>query len=501
MESMEKSYIAIDLKSFYASVECVERGLDPLTTCLVVADPTRTDKTICLAVSAGLKSYGVPGRPRLFEAVQKVREINAERKYKAPDHRFTGKSCFTFELESNPALELDYITAPPRMALYMRYSTDVYKIYLKYIAPEDIHVYSCDEVFMYVTPYLGIYRMTPHELAMTMIRDVLSNTGITATAGIGTNLFLSKVAMDIVAKHMPADKDGVRIAELDERGFREKLWPHTPITDFWSIGGGTAKRLAGLHLFTMGDVAEYSEGFEDSLYKTFGVNAELLIDHSWGWEPCTIDYIKRYVPTTNSLSNGQVLPRPYTFNEAAIIVMEMTDLLTLDLVRKRLVTDQMTLTIGYECLKGADAMAEYKGSVHYDWYGRPVPKHAHGTANLEYKTASTRIITDAVIELYERITDRNLMIRRVIICACNVIPEQELYDKQMYEQLDLFTDYEKRERERLAEEDRLRKEKALQLATLEIKERFGKNAILKGTNFLTGAMTRERNMQIGGHKA
>ena len=498
---MNKTYIAIDLKSFYASVECVERGLDPLTTCLVVADASRTDKTICLAVSPGLKSYGVPGRPRLFEVIQKVKELNNNRKAAAPNHKFTGHSCLTYELNTDPSLELNYITATPQMALYMKYSTEIYKIYLKYIAPEDIHVYSCDEVFIDVTPYLETYHMTPHELAITMIRDVLSKTGITATAGIGTNMYLCKVAMDIVAKHIPADKDGVRIAELDEMSYREQLWSHTPITDFWGIGGGIARRLAGLSLFTMGDIAEYSEYFEDNLYKTFGINAEIIIDHAWGWEPTTIDYIKKYIPETNSLSSGQVLQRPYAYKEAAIIVREMADLLSLDLVRKGFVTDQMTLTIGYECLKDTFSISHYKGSLHYDWYGRPVPKHAHGTVNLEHRTASAKTIIDAVMDLYWNITDPDLLIRRVNICACKIEPEKSLSDAPEYEQLDLFTDYEAREKEQKIEIERQRREKALQLASLEIKQKFGKNAILKGTNFLEGAMTRERNMQIGGHKA
>ena len=499
---MEDSYIAIDLKSFYASVECVERGLDPLTTCLLVADDSRTDKTITLAVSPGLKSYGLPGRPRLFEAKQKVREINAARRFKAPEHRFNGTSFFTYELDSDPSLALDYITAPPRMALYMKYSAEVYRIYLKYVAPEDIHIYSCDEVFMYVTPYLRIYGLTPRELAVTMIHDVLSSTGITATAGIGTNLFLSKVAMDIVAKHMPADRDGVRIADLDEAGYRKQLWSHIPITDFWNVGGGTARRLAGLHLYTMGDVALYSEYCEDSLYRIFGVKAELLIDHAWGWEPCTMASVKSYVPTNNSLSSGQVLTRPYTYAEAGIIVREMTDLLTLDLARKNLITDQMTLTICYEWLKDPEAISAYKGIMHYDHYGRPTPKHAHGTVNLAKKTASTRMITDAVIGLYERITDRSLMIRRVNICACNVVScGPFVKSDEEYVQLDLFTDFEEQEKMRKAEEERLRRETSLQLAELRIKDRYGKNALIKGTNLLEGAMTIKRNNQIGGHKA
>ena len=497
---MDRIYIAIDLKSFYASVECVERDLDPLTTNLVVADRSRTDKTICLAVSPGLKSYGIPGRPRLFEVVQAAKMLNASRRSNAPRGRFSGKSWDTEELAADPSLELDYIVAIPRMALYMKYSTDIYRIYLRYIAPEDILVYSCDEVFMDVTSYLETYRMTAHELAITIVRSIYAETGITATVGIGTNMFLCKVAMDIVAKHMPADADGARIAELDEASFRRKLWSHTPITDFWRIGAGTARRLAGLGLYTMGDIAAFSEKFEDILYKTFGVNAELIIDHAWGWEPCTIEDVRNYKPKDNSISSGQVLMRPYSHDEAAIIVREMTDLLTLDLVRKGLVTDQMVLTINYEHLSEQEAAA-YKGELKADWYGRTAPKHAHGTANLGRQTSSTRLITDAVMELYERITDPDLFVRRVTICACRVIPEKDVVREESYEQLDLFTDYEEVQRERKEEDERLAKEKALQLAELSIKDRYGKNAILKGTNFLDGAMARERNRQVGGHKA
>ncbi len=498
---MEHVYIAIDLKSFYASVECVERRLDPLTTNLVVADNTRTDKTICLAVSPGLKSYGISGRPRLFEVIEAVRLLNAKRRSLAPCCRFTGKSCLVPELAADPALELDYITAVPRMLLYMQYSNRIYGIYLRYIAPEDIHVYSCDEVFIDATKYLTLYHKSAHDLAITMIRDVLAETGITATAGIGTNLFLSKVAMDIVAKHMPADKDGVRIADLDEHSFREKLWDHTPITDFWRVGGGTARRLYNLGLITMGDVARYSELCENQLYKTFGINAELLIDHAWGWEPVTIEYIKQYRPATNSLSSGQVLQRPYSYEECMIIVREMTDLLSLDLVRKQLVTDQLVLYIGYEAIKDPELLRTYKGELHLDYYGRITPKHATGTANLHRPTASTQLLTSAVTGLYEAIVNPHLLIRRVNICACRVVPESSVKLHPEYEQLDLFTDFDALERARQEEEFRMEKEKALQLATLQIKERFGKNAILKGTNFLEGAMTRQRNQWIGGHKA
>ena len=498
---MEHAYIAIDLKSFYASVECVERGLDPLTTNLVVADNTRTDKTICLAVSAGLKTYGLPGRPRLFEVIQAVRQLNAERRSHAPQRRFTGRSYLVPELEADPSLELDYITAVPRMLLYMQYSTRIYGIYLRYVAPEDIHVYSCDEVFIDATQYLKLYNKSAHDLAITMIRDVLAETGITATAGIGTNLFLSKVAMDIVAKHMPADKDGVRIADLDERIFRESLWDHTPITDFWRIGGGTARRLYKLGLVTMGDIARYSEYGESHLYKTFGINAELLIDHAWGWEPVTIECIKQYRPATNSLSSGQVLQRPYSYDECMIIIREMTDQLALDLVRGRLVTDQLVLYIGYECIRDPELLKDYKGELHLDYYGRITPKHANGTANIHRYTSSSRLLTSAVLRLYKAVVDPQLLIRRVNICACRVVPEASVKVQPRYEQLDLFTDFDEIERAVQEEDLRLQKEKALQLAALKIKEKYGKNSLLKGTDFLEGAMARQRNQWIGGHKA
>ncbi len=496
-----RTYIAIDLKSFYASVECVDRKLDPLVTNLVVADASRTDKTIVLAVSPGLKKYGLPGRPRLFEVVQAAKAINASRRAQLKGRDFSGSSTFTNELDADPSLALDYIVATPRMSLYMKFSTDIYRIYLKYIAPEDILVYSCDEVFMDVTAYLDTYHMTAHELTLTIIRDVLKQTGITATAGIGSNMFLCKVAMDIEAKHMAADSDGVRIAELDERSFREKLWSHTPITDFWRIGPGIARRLEKLGLRTMGDVAQYSEKFEDNLYKVFGVNAELIIDHAWGWEPCTIEDTRNYRPASNSISSGQVLMRPYAHDEAGIVVREMTDALTLDLVRKGLVTDQMVLTLGYESVKDPSDLKDYDGEITLDWYGRYTPKHAHGTANISRQTSSTRLITEAVMELFEKITDPNLMIRRINVCANNVVSEQEAASKEKYEQLDLFSDPEESERERLAEDELLEKEKALQKATLNIKTKYGKNAILKGTNFLDGSTARERNRQVGGHKA
>ena len=498
---MNRVYIAIDLKSFYASVECVERGLDPLDTNLVVADESRTEKTICLAVSPSLKAYGIPGRARLFEVVQAAKSINADRRFYAPSRSFTGKSFLAGELAKDPSLELDYIVAKPRMAYYMKYSTDIYKIYLKYVSADDIQVYSVDEVFMDVTQYLRTYKMTPRQLASTIMKDVLEQTGITATAGIGTNLYLAKVAMDVMAKHIPADENGARIAELDEMSYRRELWSHRPVTDFWRVGSGTAKKLSRLGLYTMGDVAAYSEYGEDTLYKIFGVNAELLIDHAWGWEPCTIDYIKQYKPQSNSLSMGQVLQRPYAHDEAGIIVWEMADHMALSLVSKRLVTKQMTLTIGYEGLKDPDALSDYKGETGLDRYGRTVPKHAHSTANLDKYTSSSRLITSAITDLYEKITDKNLMIRRITVTACGVISEDNIPGEPEYEQLNIFTDYKAWDEQKKEEEERLKKEKAMQLAQLKIKKRYGKNAILKGTNFLEGATERERNAQIGGHKA
>lgn len=502
-------YIAIDLKSFYASVECVERGLDPLNTNLVVADASRTEKTICLAVSPSLKSYGISGRARLFEVVQRVREVNAERRAKAPNHTFSGQSYSDYELRRSPNLELAYITAIPRMAYYMEYSTRIYNIYLKYIAPEDIHVYSIDEVFMDVTNYLNTYMLTPRELAMKIIQDVLSNTGITATAGIGTNMYLCKVAMDIVAKHIPADKNGVRIAELDEMSYRRKLWTHRPLTDFWRVGHGYAKKLEANGLMTMGDVARCSVGKtedhfnEGLLYKLFGVNAELLIDHAWGWEPCKIAEIKQYRPSTNSISSGQVLHCPYEYEKAKLIVREMTDQLVLDLVDKRVVTNQMVLTIGYdiENLTNADIAKDYRGEVTTDHYGRKVPKHAHGTANIDRQTSSNRLIMDAVMELFDRIVDKKLLVRRINVVANNIVDERTVEDKPKYEQLDLFTDYEALERQREQENEALNKERRVQEAMLEIKKKYGKNAILKGTNLQEGATARDRNAQIGGHKA
>ena len=503
------TYIAIDLKSFYASVECTERQLNPLTTNLVVADSQRTEKTICLAVSPSLKSYGIHGRARLFEVVQRVKEVNLERKSKAPGRQFTGSSYSATELAAHPELELSYIIAPPRMAFYLEYSTIIYNIYLKYIAPEDIHVYSIDEVFMDVTHYLKTYAMTPRELASRIIRDVLDSTGITATAGIGTNLYLCKVAMDIVAKHVDPDSHGVRIAQLDEMSYRKLLWDHRPLTDFWRVGHGYRKKLESAGLFTMGDIARCSVGSdrdyhnEELLYQMFGVNAELLIDHAWGWEPATIAQIKAYKPETNSVSSGQVLHCPYDAEKGKLIVREMTDLLVLDLVEKKLVTDQMVLTIGYDIdnLTNPEIRKNYKGQIITDHYGRKVPKHANGSANLKRQTSSTRIITDAVMELYDRIVDPGLLIRRVTIAANHLVDETQAAAKEQFEQLDLFTDYAALERERKEEEERLSRERKLQEAMLSIKKKFGKNAILKGMNLQEGATAMERNHQIGGHKA
>ena len=509
MERKNHTYIAIDLKSFYASVECLERGLDPLSTNLVVADASRTEKTICLAVSPSLKSIGISGRARLFEVVQKVKEENAIRKSKAPNHLFTGSSYYDYELKESPELSLDYITAPPRMAKYMEYSTRIYNIYLKYVAPEDIHVYSIDEVFMDVTQYLQAANLSAREFAVKMIHEVFQTIGITATAGIGTNLYLCKIAMDIVAKHIPADKDGVRIAELDEMSYRRILWTHKPMTDFWRVGRGYAKKLEENGMFTMGDVARCSVGKkneyynEDLLYKLFGINAELLIDHAWGFEPCTIADVKGYKPTTNSLGSGQVLKCPYNYDKARIIVREMTDLLVLDIVDKGLVTDQMVLTVGYdiENLSNPEIKKNYHGPITTDHYGRQVPKHAHGTANLNRQTSSTKLIIDAVMDLYTRIVDRNLLVRRINITANHVLNENDVKEEKSYEQLDLFTDYEAMQKEKEEEDATLLREKKMQLTILDIKKKYGKNAILKGTNFEEGAMTIERNKQIGGHKA
>ena len=570
MMQQEHTYIAIDLKSFYASVECTDKGLDPLTTNLVVADASRTQKTICLAVSPSMKAYGIPGRPRLFEVVQRMKEVNRERSRRISfsgdsvrknadtgqetpgDSLFSGSSFSAPELEADPTLKADYIIAVPRMAHYIEYSTRIYQIYLRYIAPEDIHVYSIDEVMMDVTKYLVLYKKTAHELAMEMIRAVLKETGITATAGIGPNLYLCKIAMDIEAKHTAPDADGVRIAELDEMSYRRKLWGHRPITDFWRVGKGTAKKLARYGMFTMGDVARYSLKDEDLLYKLFGVNAELLIDHAWGWEPCTIDYIKAYKPENRSFSAGQVLQCPYDFEKARIVVLEMADAAALDLVEKRLTADQMVLTVVYDKdnLTDPAIREKYKGPVKKDWYGRMAPKPAHGTVSLGRHTSSSRIITDAVLSLYDRIVDPDLLVRRIFLVTNHVIEEAETkkttvidgnpsafpdgknnreknQEKESasgregsretsiaikpdngesgaagsWQQLDLFTDYEALEEKKEREKAALEKERRLQEAMLEIRRKYGKNAILKGTSLQEGATMRDRNQSIGGHKA
>ena len=495
---MEKrQYIAIDLKSFYASVECVERGLDPLTTNLVVADSSRTEKTICLAVSPSLKSYGIPGRARLFEVIQKVKEANDFRKRKAPGYKFEGKSSDFTELSQNPSLEIDFLIAPPQMAHYMKISTEIYRIYLRYIAPEDIHVYSIDEVFIDATNYLQTYQMTAHELAIKLIRDVLKETGVTATAGIGTNLYLCKIAMDIVAKHITADKDGVRIAELDEMSYRQKLWSHKPLTDFWRVGKGYSTKLEEYGMHTMGDIARQSLYDEELLYKLFGINAELLIDHAWGWEPCTIADIKAYKPENHSVSLGQVLQCPYDYEKAKLIVKEMTELLVLDLVDKSLVTDQMVLTVGYDIENTKNGY--YKGEITSDRYGRKIPKQAHGSENIGRYTSSTKLITAAVMRLFERIVDSNLLVRRMYVVANHTVDESTV--KEPSEQLDLFMDFETIEKQKAQEDDELQKEKSLQKAVISLQKKFGKNSVLKGMNLKEGATTIQRNGQIGGHKA
>lgn len=503
MDDAKRVYIAIDLKSYYASVECVERDLDPLDTNLVVADESRSSRTICLAVSPPLKAQGVPGRPRLFEVIQKVREINSARRYHAPGRKLVGESISDTALKSNPAMALSYITAMPRMGLYIQYSSRIYQIYLRFVASEDIVVYSIDEVFIEATPYLKTYRMTAHELAMEMVRAVLRETGVTATAGIGTNLYLAKVAMDIVAKKMPADKDGVRIAELDETSYQQKLWNHVPLTDFWRIGTGTAAKLTKYNMFTMGDVARCSIGKatdywnEKLLYKLFGFNAELLIDHAWGWEPCTIADIKAYKPQSKSLSSGQVLPKPYPLAKARLIVWEMADLLALDLVEKELLTDQMVLYIGYdrESLRDKKVQRLYAGALSIDHYGRMRPASSHGSINLEKPTSSAKKIVASVLELFDRIVNPQLLVRRVNITANHV--STEAHEQERPQSFDLFSDMD--EQVRAMEQER--RERDLQRAILRIHHKYGKNALLKGSNFEEDAMTRERNRQIGGHRA
>ncbi len=497
----EKTYLCIDLKSFYASVECIERGLDPMTTNLIVADSSRTEKTICLAVSPSLKSFGVPGRPRLFEVVSIVNAVNKMRKNQAPGKELTGSSEDFIKLSQNCALAVNYIIAPPRMAHYMEYSTKIYEIYLKYIAPEDIHVYSIDEVFMDITDYLDLYGVGAHELAMRIIHDVLNTTGITATAGIGTNMYLAKIAMDIMAKKMKAGKDGVRIASLNEYTYRKELWSHKPLADFWRIGRGIASKLESNGIYTMGDIAQMSltQAGEDKLYKMFGVNTELLIDHAWGWEPCTIEDIRRYKPENKSVGSGQVLQCPYDYEGTKLIVKEMVELLVLDLVEKRLVTNQIVLTIGYDVdnLKGSS----YTGEITLDRYGRKIPKHAHGTINLNEYTSSTAEIMDKTMELFERIVNPRLLVRRVNVTTNHVITEKNASEIKSYTQLDLFADYEDEAlKEKVRKEER-EKERAIQEATIALRNKFGKNAVLKGMNLKEKGTTKERNAQIGGHKA
>lgn len=490
---VDKIYAAIDLKSFYASVECVERGLNPLTTNLVVADKSRTEKTICLAVSPSLKSYGISGRPRLFEVIQQVKKINAQRIKDAPEHKFIGQS-FHNEKLSDPVVALGYITASPRMKLYMEYSTKIYKVYLRYFAPEDIHVYSIDEVFIDLSGYLKTYEMKAKQLVSKVIQDVLKETGITAAAGIGTNLYLSKIAMDIVAKHIPADKNGVRIAYLDEMAYRRQLWNHMPITDFWRVGKGYAKKLAAYQIYTMGDIARCSIGKEkeyyneELLYKLFGINAELLIDHAWGYEPCTIADIKNYKPEEKSIGSGQVLNCAYSTNKAKIVVLEMAEQISYDLFEKGLIAKQVILTVGYD--RESLIRTNYKGEVKTDHYGRKIPKHAHGTENFPNATASLKIISDTVSKLYDRIIDKKLLVRRITLSVGKVHSKQDVE----YQQLNLFTDYAALKKEQ-------EKEKKLQESLLSIKKKYGKNAILRGINYEEGATTIERNEQIGGHKA
>ena len=493
----QKTYIAIDLKSFYASVECVERGLDPLKNNLVVADEGRTEKTICLAVSPSLKAHGIPGRARLFEVVERVKQVNNNRKLNINYADFKGESYNADELNDD-YLKLSYIVAPPRMNLYKKYSNRIFAIYSNFVSPEDILVYSIDEVFIDATNYLRSRGVTAHQLAMDMIKAVLAETGITATAGIGTNMYLAKVAMDIVAKHIEADKDGVRIAELDEMSYRRQLWNYRPITDFWRVGRGIGKRLESVGIYTMGDIAKCSLGSdtefynENLLYKLFGINAELLIDHAWGWEPCTIEDVKSYKPDTKSISSGQVLTRPYSFDETAVIVREMAELLALDLVDKKVTTNQIVLTLNYDT---ENIKKGYKGEITVDGYGRKIPKHAHGTSNINRLTSSSKLVVNAAMDVFYRIADRSLSVRKVSICANHITDENKTEPANV--QLDLFTDYSKIK----AEEDALKKERSLQNAMLRIQKRYGKNAILKGINLQDCATTVERNNQVGGHKA
>ena len=499
---MKKIYACIDLKSFYASVECRERGLDPLKTNLVVADESRTEKTVCLAISPSMKQYGLGGRARLYEVIQKVKEVNYKRKKENRFQDFTSKSYDDDELKNNKNLELDFIIAPPRMSYYMKYSTEIYNVYLKYLAPEDIYVYSIDEVFCDITNYLNYNHTTAREFVTKMIHDVYKTTGITATGGIGTNMYLAKVAMDIVAKKAEPDEFGVRMSGLDEMSYRRRLWSHRPLTSFWRVGPGIAKKLEDNGMYTMGDVARCSLENEDLLYKLFGVNAELLIDHAWGYEPCTIDGVKSYKPTRNSISSGQVLHCPYTYKKAILIIKEMSDLLALDLVAKKLVTDQLVLTIGYdiENLTNLDIRESYTGPITKDPYGREVPKHSHGTININHKTSSSKVIMEHMLELYERITNKNLLIRRITMVASNVVDEIQANKKPVYEQFNLFTDYQEQEEKMEKQKEDEIIDKKIQKVMLDIKKKYGKNTILKGMNYEEGVTTIDRNGQIGGHK-
>ncbi len=497
MKDDGRTYLAIDLKSFYAAVECVELGFDPLRANLVVADESRTDKTICLAISPSMKKYGLPGRARLFEVKQHIREVNRQRRMNAPRGRFTGKSSDRPELDANPSLEADFIIAPPRMAYYIEYSTRIFKIYLNYVSDKDIHVYSIDEAFIDLTDYLPYYKTTAHELATKIIKDVRRQTGITATGGIGTNLYLSKVAMDIVAKHINGDDDGVRVAELDEMSYRRQMWDHRPLTDFWRVGHGTVGRLATIGIHTMGQLARCSVQSEEILYKLFGVNAELLIDHAWGWEPCTIEQIKAYKPENRSISSGQVLSSPYEWAKARTVIQEMADNMILELIEKRLVTDRITIVIGYDAENAKSG--RYKGKTSTDWYGRQVPKHSRGTTPLERPTSSRRVLSEAVTALFDRITDKELLVRRLNITCEGVINEGSV--EEIPVQGDLFTDYAKVEKEREKARKEAEKEMKMERTLLDIKKKYGKNAILRGFDYEEGATTIQRNQQIGGHKA
>lgn len=497
---MNKVYMCIDLKSFYASVECKIRNLDPLDTNLVVADESRTDKTICLAVSPSLKSYKIPGRARLFEVKQKVREINYKRKKDNNYKKFTGKSYIDSLLKKDKNLELDFIIATPQMKLYMKYSTDIYNIYLKYIDKEDILIYSIDEVFCDITNYLKYYNLTADELVMKIIKDVYLKTGITATAGIGTNMYLAKVAMDITAKKMKPNSFGVRLSYLDEEEYKRKLWDHKPLTDFWRIGKGYLKKLEDNNMYTMGDIARMSINNEDLLFKLFGVNAEFLIDHAWGYEPCTVQMVKNYKPLSKSISVGQVLQSPYNYEKAKLIVREMIDSLSLELTQKKLKSSKFVLMIYYdiENLNDLNISSKYKGEVITDFYGRKVPKYSKMTININHKTSLVSVILNEVLKSYEKIVNPILLIRKINLCACDITND---IDKEIInEQLDLFTNYEdecKKRQELMIKEE---KERKMQNTILDIKRKYGKNSILKVMNLEEGSTAIRRNNEVGGHK-